>query len=75
LGGGGRVLVADHLAPELGQAEVEDLEAPVPGDEEVFGLEVAVDDAFLVGRGQAVGRLDRELQRLAPRQPLGERFP
>ena len=35
------------------QPEVEDLEAPVAGDEQVLGLEVAVDDALVVRRREA----------------------
>ena len=45
--------------PELGQAEVQDLHPPVPGDEQVLGLQVPVDDPLLVGRGQTVCDLDR----------------
>ena len=50
---------------ELGEAEVENLDAAVAGDEEVLGLQVAVDDALLVRRGQAAGDLDRVVDRLA----------
>ena len=41
---------------QLRQAEVEDLDAPVPRDEEVLGLQVAVDDPLLVRGGQARAR-------------------
>ena len=50
---------------ELGEAEVENLDLAVFGDEEVLGLEVAVDDAFFVGGGQAVGDLGSDLKDLA----------
>ncbi len=43
---------------ELGQAEVQDLHPPVPGHEQVLGLQVPVNDALLVGRGQAVRDLN-----------------
>ena len=45
---------------QLGQAEVEDLDAPVPGDEQVLGLQVAVDDALVVGGGEPAGDLRGE---------------
>ena len=47
---------------ELGQAEVQDLHPTVAGDHDVLGLEVAVDDARVVGLGQPARRLRRELQ-------------
>jgi hypothetical protein len=43
---------------ELGEAEVEDLNPPVRGDEQVLRLDVAVDDPLGVGRLQAARRLD-----------------
>ena len=48
-----------------GEAEVEDLDAPVARDEDVLGLDVPVDDALLVGGGEAVGHLDGVLDGLA----------
>jgi hypothetical protein len=47
---------------ELGQAEVQDAHVAVPGHHHVLGLQVAVDDARLVGAGQAVGDLHRKLE-------------
>ena len=44
---------------QLGQAEVENLDAPVGGDEEILGLEVAVDDPLLVRGRQAARDLAR----------------
>ena len=55
-------------APELGEAEVEDLHPAVAGQEDVVGLEVAVDDPLLVGGGEAAGDLDRVVHHLARRQ-------
>ena len=81
--GGGRREAAGRLAAlealELGEAEVEDLHAAVPGDEDVLGLEIAVDDAVVVGGRQAVGDLHRVLERLARGQgpvvePLAQRL-
>ena len=54
---------------ELGQAEVEDLDAPVLRDEEVLGLQVPVDDPLLVRGGEAVRDLHRIVDRLARRKP------
>ena len=46
----------------LGQAKVENLGVPALGDEEVRGLDVAVDDAFAVRRVQRVGNLNAQRQ-------------
>jgi hypothetical protein len=54
------------------QAEVEDLDPSVPCHEEVLGLQVAVDDPFLVRRGEAPGDLRGEVDRLACRQRPGD---
>ncbi len=56
---------------ELGDAEVEDLDPPVLRQEEVGGLEVAVDDAVLVRGGEAAGDLLGVLDGLAERQRAG----
>ena len=53
---------------ELGQAEVEDLDAPVPADEDVLRLQVAVDDPLVVRGGEAVRDLDRVVEGLAHRE-------
>jgi hypothetical protein len=65
----------------LGDAEIEDLHevrvVRAPHDVEVVGLDVAVDDADLVRRREAVGDLHRDVerevlgQRLAPVGPVG----
>ena len=47
-----------RLAHHLGQSEVENLHPVVVGDEQVLGLQVAMDDALLVGGRQSV----RDLQ-------------
>ena len=54
---------------QLGQAEVEDLDAAVLRDEEVLGLQVPVDDAFLVRGREAMRDLRRVVDRLALREP------
>ena len=55
------------------QAEVEDLDAALPGHEEVLGFQVAVDDAFFVSGRQAVGDLDRVVDCPARREaPSGD---
>ena len=61
------------------QTEVEDLDPSVAGDEDVFGLQIAVNDSLLVRSGEAVRDLDADLDRLARRhgatfQPLAKRF-
>ncbi len=65
---------------QLCQAEVENLHPAVPRDKEVLGLQVPVDDAFLVRRGQTVRDLDRIVDRLARGEssggdPASQRFP
>jgi len=44
---------------QLGNAKIEDFQSPVPGDEEVLGLEVSVDDSPLVRGCEPVGQLRR----------------
>ena len=53
---------------QFGEAEVEDLHAAVVGDEDVLGLQVAVHDALLVRRREAVRDLERVVDRLARRE-------
>ena len=54
-----------RLRLQLCQAEVENLDAAVAGDEQVLRLQVAMDDPFRVRRGQTCGDLPRVLNRLA----------
>jgi hypothetical protein len=61
----------------LGQAEIEHLHLAVRRDLHVGGLEVAVDDAFLVRGLERIGHLLRDAQRLderdrPPAQAIGE---
>jgi hypothetical protein len=52
----------------LGDAEVQDLQLPVLGDEEVLGLQVAMDDAFGVSGRESAGALQAQPDGLAQRQ-------
>jgi hypothetical protein len=52
----------------LGKTEVENLHSPVGEQEDVLGLQVAVDDAALVRRGEPGGDLRRDLHGLARRR-------
>jgi hypothetical protein len=61
-----RLLGIQTLPP--GQAEVQDLDPPVRGQEDIGGLEVAVRDRLRVGGGEAMGHVYRGLDRLAQRQ-------
>src|SRR5207248_8269688 len=56
--------LADRLE-ELGDAEVENLQPPVAREEEVGRLQVAVDDALVVGRAQPLRELSCQLGRAA----------
>ncbi len=60
-----------HVGSELGQAEIEDLHAPVGGDEQVLRLQVAMHDALFVRTRQAVSNLDRVIDGLADRESSG----
>ena len=53
---------------QLGQTEIEDLDVAVPGDEQVFRLQVAVHDPLVVRGGEAGRDLDGVLDRLAHRE-------
>ena len=64
-------LVGQLLAGRLGDAEVDDLRhrrAVVQRHQDVRRLEVAVDDALLVGVLHGLADLDEQLQPLAERQ-------
>ena len=50
------------VARQLGEAEVEHLDAPLGGHHDVRGLEVPVHDAALVGRAQRLGQRDGQLE-------------
>ena len=68
---GGRSGRAGLLATrprQLGDAEIENLHAPVGRDEQVVGLQVAVDDALVVRGGEPVGNLTRVVDGFAWRQ-------
>ncbi len=68
----GVVRRGDHL----GDPEVEQLHMPLAGHQHVLGLEVAVDDAARVRRGQALRHLRRPVQRSGQRDgPLAEPGP
>ena len=45
--------------------EVQDFDAIVAGDEDVVRLEIAVDDAFFVGSGEAFGDVESVLDQFA----------
>ncbi len=53
---------------QLREAEVEDLDSPVGGDEDVFGLQVPVHDPLLVRRGETGRDGARVLERPADRE-------
>ena len=55
----------------LCQTEVEDFDAIVASDEDVVGLEIAVDDAFFVGGGEAFGDVESVLDQFAARKSSG----
>jgi hypothetical protein len=60
---------------ELGDSEVENLEAALLRDEEIARLQVSMDDTFLVSGGDALGELRGVVERERNRQrPLGEAF-
>jgi hypothetical protein len=58
-------VIAGFGLSELGQAEVEDFGAAIFGDENIFRLQVAMDDSFFVRCGQSVRNLQRVVESLA----------
>jgi hypothetical protein len=56
----------------LCETEVQDFDAIVAGDEDVVGLEIAVNDAFFVGGGEAFGDLESVLDQFAARKSSGD---
>ncbi|GAC1599523.1 MAG: hypothetical protein NVS4B10_10770 [Myxococcales bacterium] len=60
------------LDDQPGDPEVEDLESAVGGDEEILRLEIAMNDARVMGRGETLGELGGQIERLAQRQRLSE---
>ena len=58
---------------DLGQAEIQDLDAAVRRDHHVAGLEIAVDDALVVGGGEGLGQRRADLDDPLDRHPtLGD---
>ena len=55
-----------HVGDDLGEPEIADQRAPVGGEQHVIGLEIAVDDACLMGRRQSLAGLDERRDHLAP---------
>ena len=53
---------------DLGQPEIQNLEHPAPGSDDVFGLEVAMDDATVMGGQQGARDLGGSVERGVGRQ-------
>ena len=63
------------LRQELGEAKIENFDGAAPGDENVGGFDVAVDDAFFVGGVEGVGQLDADVDRARNREGTeGDQF-
>jgi len=64
-----------RLAEQAGDAEVRELDRSVVGDQQVGGLDVAVDDAAVVGVLQRGADCDAHFGRFAPvKMPAGQQF-
>ena len=59
-----RAVIGGLLTQQLGEAEIGDLHSPAFVDQDVFGLDVAMDDAFVVGELQGVADLRHDRQGL-----------
>ncbi|MEZ4300478.1 MAG: hypothetical protein R3B70_36370 [Polyangiaceae bacterium] len=74
-GGEGGAAFAEHGRADLGDAEVDDLDGVALGervvDDDVFGLEIAVDDALFVGAGEGGGDLAEDGDGALGREPSG----
>ena len=68
-------LILRHCLDSLRQAEVEDLQVAVSGDEEILGLQVAMDDALPVRGGETPGNLERVVHSLLLRDRTGVELP
>src|SRR5687767_2722989 len=60
---------------QLGQTEVENLDAAVAADEDVLWFQIAMDDALFVGSSECVGDLPRVIDGLPLRQRRAQRAP
>ncbi len=49
----------NFLANQLGQAEIEDFDAAFAGDEDVFGFQIAMDDALVMRSSEALSDGER----------------
>ena len=56
------------LWKEFGEAKIENFDGAALGDENVGGLDIAVDDAFFVGGVEGVGELDADVDGARNRQ-------
>ncbi len=71
IGFGHRIVVTALLVVrpgQLGDAEIQNLDPPVGGDEQVLGLHITMDDAAVVRCCEPGRGLTREIDRLAPRE-------
>ncbi|CAN5857707.1 hypothetical protein BH18ACI5_BH18ACI5_22540 [soil metagenome] len=62
INGGGRCVIV-HVLDELCQTKINDLRMTVVSDDDVGGLEIAENDALLVGAGETLGDLGCEGER------------
>ncbi len=63
--GGQRSMIARLRLSQFGQTEVENFYAPIFGDENIFWLQVAMDNSFFVRRSQPMRDLQRVIESLA----------
>lgn len=57
---------------KLGKAEIQDLDPTLGRDPEILRFQIAMDDVFLMGRGQPLRYLDSVIERQSLRQALAE---
>src|SRR5260370_11801809 len=63
--GGQRSVIARLRLSQFGEAEVENFYAAILRDENIFWLQVAMNDAFLMSRGESMRDLQSVIQSLA----------
>ena len=69
---GGQVIIIIIVRDLFGHAEVQNLDLPGGREHDIFGLDVAVDQAAFIGRGQSFGALARDAEKFLELHGAGQ---